>query len=153
MVKKWTLQSSLPPTPNEEKLSATFRAKRDIFDKLQSIAFQNESIAFRIGKTDADSSGLSANQLRETRYLLSTIDPDAILIMNREEQILSFIFQGGGSQLPTGPQWSIGIEYIPKDVEKHGRIVNTFKDIDLNAEGFIYLLPLDTHWYCYYQNY
>jgi hypothetical protein len=114
------------------------------------MAVEEEGKSFFIGTTDLDSSGLRSSRVSEYRHLLTSVGSNVDLIVN--DHIMKIVFESGGSSLPTGSQWSYGIEFISEDFEKHGNIVKDIDKVDLDKEE-ISLVPIDSHWFIFYQNY
>jgi hypothetical protein len=140
------------PDIDEQALMSILSSKRSAFQRVQMEAFQAESKGFRIGSSDSDVTGLSGDQLVQLRSSLAALGSNVALTMNSFDHILYFTFSSGGSDLSIGTQWSYGIEYIGPDAHRYGKIVKTFKNLDLMKEGCNYLIPIENHWYIFYNN-
>ena len=134
--------------PNEKRLADIFHLKRNIFEQLKLMAYDDKSHGFRVGKTNLDSIGIPKDRLHEYRRLLSMIDPNVVLLANNNivyggkitnDYIFNFNFKSGGSDSPIGPQWSYGIEYVSSESVKYGTIVKSFKWVNLNKRAILIL--------------
>jgi hypothetical protein len=95
-------------------------------------------------------SNLDESRQQEYKEQISRIQRGIDVRLDGQDNVLRYIFPGGGSLLAIGPGWVKGIEYIPTDFSKQGILVTNLDGMRKMPSG-VYLRQMDTNWFIFCQ--
>jgi hypothetical protein len=144
MVDPWHISA-----PKDQKLITIFHNHRAAFEKLREMAA--EDIKQRKASFFSESyieGNLDEIRKAEYRHLISEIYSGLVLAIDYDGAVIFTFAHGGLSAI--SPGWMKGIEYVPGDYRRRGKIVD---DLDhgylLKPNG--YLREIEPKWFIAYQ--
>ncbi len=159
-IHSWGLYSSFGTNfSKDDQLIAIFHAHQAAFEKLQQMAAEDVRNGWYLGLSDTDK--ISESRRQEYTNYVSQIHPGLDVTLDGYGDGMRFIFAGGGTGL-LGPGWVKGIEYVPGGHEVNGAIysndlppwqgmVDTNLDKAQSLPANVYLRPIGTNWFVFYQ--
>ncbi|MGH7980531.1 MAG: hypothetical protein ACREE6_14235 [Limisphaerales bacterium] len=143
----------------DQDLIADFYAHRPAFENVQQMAAEDVRRGWYLGISDADK--ISEFRWQEYTNSISQIHPGLEVTMDGYGDGVRFIFTSGGTGL-LGPGWVKGIEYVPGSREIDGAIygnaqppwqgtVCTNLDNVQTLPANVYLRPIESNWFIFYQ--
>jgi hypothetical protein len=138
----------------DEKLIAIFHDNHQAFEKLQQMAIEDSRQGRYFSKiyleqSREEGSKIDESRLREYKNVISRIRPGLNWQIDGRNNVVRFIFAQGGL-LAVGPGWIEGIEYIPGDYRRNGVVLTNLDKASTSPAG-IYLRPIETNWFLFYQ--
>ena len=131
--------------PQDQYLIALYSAHHEAFEELRKMADEDGSKQMFISAFDSTSK-LPKSRQQEYNNLLSRIS-SGMTVCTCDDGIVRFILAGEGCAISSG--WIKGIEYIPRNYEKHGVIVNDLDDVSKLGTR-IHLRKLEPNWFLFY---
>jgi hypothetical protein len=132
---------------SDRELITTFHTHKAEFVLLREMAAADMPNSAYL-KASEDNPKLSQDRNRKYKDLMSQINPSLIIGMDYDTTT-RFLFAGGGLSA-IGPGWLKGIEYIPADPERKGKIEPTLDGAD-KLPADVYLRQIEPHWFVVYQ--
>ena len=147
----WDAHFSRPRLPDEARLRQVFNTKREVFEQVRRMTLADQAHYFGVNSNGSGSFGLPVERLHAYQMLLDSMGR-GVALWPGEAGKAKFAFEGA-SLSAIAPHWANGIECIPGDPAREGRVIKRLGEIDLKAEGEIYLLPLGDGWYIFHEDY
>jgi hypothetical protein len=132
--------------PRDQKLVTSFHDHRTAFERLRQMATEDSEKGPYFSESFLDGR-LDEMRKREYRRLLFEIHPGLIATVNYGT--VRFCFAGGGLSA-ISPGWGKGIEYVPGDYERKGRVVENLDEANKLPPG-VYLRKIEPNWFIFYQ--
>lgn len=136
-------------------LIVIFHERRDAFDQLMRMAVEDAKTGRYfcqpyLGQMQIKVGTADDARLSEYKRQLSMIRRDLDWTIDGQDNVVRFIFAQGG-HLAISPGWIEGIEYIPGDYLKEGRLVDDLDKVPQSSNG-VWLQQIDSHWFLFYQH-
>jgi len=143
----WVIDPFKWSASSDEELIVFFKNHNNELTKLSQMVIDDRKILSYYTKSSISGS-FSDLRAKEYRDLISTL-PNNIIITVDHNQIVRFIFSGGGL-LAIGGGWIKGIEYMPDVFEKSSNILQNLNDVSALRPN-VYLRKIEASWYIIYQ--
>lgn len=133
--------------PRDRNLIAFFHDHRVAFDKLRDMAAADRQEVSYISESDIEGK-ISDARKQEYRSLLSKIYPCLKVVVDYDTSMRFVFAEGGLSAISSG--WLKGIEYVPDDHQRKGKIVQDLDEANSLPPG-VYLREIESNWLVVYQ--
>jgi hypothetical protein len=147
--------------PKDQKLISIFHAHHEAFEKIQQMAIEDSRHGLYfdgdIKEAKLEGAKIDETRLQEYKNLLSEIRPGLDWGIDGRNEVVRFLFAGGGGTISS--DWVKGIEYVPNSFEINGvtyrqgweGVVLTNLDNARTLPANIYLRPIESNWFLFYQ--
>jgi hypothetical protein len=143
----WRANAQANPKWTDEALISLFHEHKAQFALLREMAAADMPNSAYVSSFDDDDK-LTSDQRQKYKNLMSQIAAKFVMTMDYDTTS-RFIFAHGGVSA-VGPGWLKGIEYIPGDGERQGKLVQNL-DGAAKLPADVYLRPIEPHWFLVYQ--
>jgi hypothetical protein len=133
--------------PKDSELVALFRANREAFERLRTMAMEDSGSVFYLSEDTLKQSPLSEARRDEYARLMAFY-PKLTLGLGSHQ--VTFGFARGGVGLAIGQSWIKGITYLPDGYEKGCVMTKSLDDLGMRVSDGVYLVPIERNWYLIY---